>query len=178
MPDSSTDGVRSLLSVAKDDGTASELAALGLKNERDMLEGRGEAVDFTFDYRGFLFAVRAEVEDGGSAARIKVHANLGSLPYTAESGNNRLNAITVIRSAVKSRGGRFRFTRNQRIMLMENIRIDGKLTPEKLVGSLAKLLLEARPYLALLELVVNPPVRPSAAETNAALPAPDSHAAA
>ncbi len=44
-------------------------------------------LDFTFAYRGFLFAVRAESDDQNG--RMRFHAHLGNLPYSAESSDKR-----------------------------------------------------------------------------------------
>ncbi|MGB0669902.1 MAG: hypothetical protein ACPGNT_00260 [Rhodospirillales bacterium] len=132
--------------------------------DRHLLKGADAPINFNFSYLGFLFAVRAEKGEDGKASELRFHAYLGNLPYTAEKGANRVNAMAIIRAAVRSRGGRFRFTQQQKILMMATLEIKEDLTPEVLVGTITRLILEVKPYLEMLAMVVNQPGLPVAAE--------------
>jgi hypothetical protein len=133
---------------------AGEPGLAGLKS----LTGAGgdEGVNFSFEYGGFLFAVRAFAEQQNT--QIRLHANLGNLSYTAENAIARSHAMTVLKSASRALGGRVPLTPQQRIMLREDISIDEPLTPVMLMSRTAELLVVAKPYLELLTQYVEPPV--------------------
>ncbi len=114
-----------------------------------------EGLNFTFEYSGYLFAVRASA--GQQNTQIRFHANLGSLPYTAENSEARHHAMAVLRAASRMLGGRVRLTPQQRILLQENVTIDEPLTPVTLMSRTAMLLIMAKPYLELLTRFVHPP---------------------
>ena len=113
-------------------------------------------LEFTFEYRGFLFAVRTESND--HSGHMRFHAHLGNLPYTAESLAKRANALAIVAAAGRALGGRVQTTREQRILLFEEMRFEEPLTPVVLMSSTVRLLLEAQPFLELLAQVVEPPV--------------------
>ncbi len=113
-------------------------------------------LEFTFEYRGFLFAVRMESNDHNGHMRF--HAHLGNLPYSAESVRRRADALTIVAAAGRALGGRVQTTREQRILLFEEMRFEEPLTPVVLMSSTVRLLLEAQPFLELLAQVVEPPV--------------------
>ncbi len=116
----------------------------------------GEDLKFSFEYSGFLFAVRASA--GHQNTQIRLHANLGSMPYTAENKMARTHAMAVLRSASQALGGRVSLTPRQQILLRENVTIDEPLTPVMLLSRTAELLVMAKPYLELLTRFVHPPV--------------------
>ncbi len=122
------------------------------------LAGKPDSVplDFTFRYRGILFAVRAESEEHGG--RMQFHAHLGNLPYSAESRAKRADALAIIAAAGRALGGRVQLTPEQRILLLEEMRCEEPPTPMVLMSSTGRLLLEAQPFLELLTQVVEPPV--------------------
>ncbi len=113
-------------------------------------------VDFSFEYRGFLFAVRAEPAGGG--VRVRIHANLGDLPYTCESADKRANALVIVKAAAEALGGRIRITPGQSILLLEDFKVDGAFEPRTVLAKTVSLLIQAKPYLELLSVVVHPPV--------------------
>ncbi len=112
-------------------------------------------LDFTFEYRGFLFAVRAESDDHNG--RMRFHAHLGNLPYSAESSGKRADTLAIVAAAGQALGGRVHLTPEQRILLLEEMRFDAPLTPVVLISNIVRLLLEAKPFLELLARVVEPP---------------------
>jgi hypothetical protein len=119
-------------------------------------KGHGDGLRFTFEYEGFLFAVHASA--GSQNTEMRFHANLGSIPYTAEDPYARTQALAVLRSASRALGGRLQLTPRQRILLLEDIIIDEPFTPVLLMSSAATLLILAKPYLELLAGYVHPPV--------------------
>ena len=117
----------------------------------------GTRLEFTFEYLGFLFAVRMESND--HSGHMRFHADLGNLPYSAESSGKRADALAIVVAAAgRALGGRVQTTREQRILLFEEMRFEEPLTPVVLMSSTARLLLEAQPFLELLAQVVEPPV--------------------
>lgn len=117
--------------------------------------GVDRRVDFTFEYRGFLFAVRAKPVPEGVSVRI--HANLGHLPYTQENSQNRLNALAIVSAAVDALGGRMRITPGQSILMMENFLVEGAFEFKTVMAKTVSLLVQAKPYLELLSVVIHPP---------------------
>jgi len=114
-----------------------------------------QTMNFTFEYQGFVFAVRADAKE--QRTNMTFNANLGSLPFTAEDPVARANAMTVLSAASRALGGRVKMTRRQRIVLTEDIVIDEPLTPILLMSRAARLLLRAKPYLELLSDYIRPP---------------------
>ena len=113
-------------------------------------------LEFTFEYRGFLFAVRTESND--HSGHMRFHAHLGNLPYSAESSGKRADALAIVAAAGRALGGRVQTTHEQRILLFEETRFEEPLTPVVLMSSTVRLLLDAQPFLELLAQVVKPPV--------------------
>lgn len=136
---------------------AGEPGLAGLKTLTGV--GGEDGVNFSFEYGGFLFAVRAFAEQQNT--QIRLHAKLGNLPYTAENAIARSHAMTVLKSASRALGGRVSLTPQQRIMLREDITIDEPLTPVMLMSRTAELLVMAKPYLELLTQYVEPPTMPA-----------------
>ena len=116
----------------------------------------GTRLEFTFEFLGFLFAVRMESND--HSGHMRFHADLGNLPYSAESLAKRADALAIVAAAGRALGGRVQTTREQRILLFEEMRFEEPLTPVVLMSSAVRLLLEAQPFLELLAQVVEPPV--------------------
>ena len=113
-------------------------------------------LEFTFEYRGFLFAVRTESND--HSGHMRFHAHLGNLPYSAESSAKRANALAIVAAAGRALGGRVQTTREQRILLFEETHFEEPLTPVVLMSSTVRLLLDVQPFLELLAQVVETPV--------------------
>ena len=133
---------------------------LGINKSREMA-GHGDTnkMEFTFDHRGFLFAVRATSHD--QSTKMQFRAHLGNLPYTHEDPFARVNAFAVVEAAGETLGGKISLTSEQHIMFSESIEIDEPLTPALLVTKAAGLLLKADPYLELLSMIITPPSNPN-----------------
>ncbi len=124
--------------------------------------GTDRRIEFTFKYRGFLFAVRAEPIASGCSVR--VHANLGQLPFSIESADDRANALAIVDAAVTALGGRMRIDAGQSILLLEDFELDGPFELATVMSKTVELLVDSKPYLELLSVVVKPPAfrRPKA----------------
>ncbi|MEO5335983.1 MAG: hypothetical protein H7841_03670 [Magnetospirillum sp. WYHS-4] len=116
---------------------------------------QGRPLAFTFSFRGVLFAGQAESTYDRS--RLRLRADLGPLPYTAESSAKRTNALAIVGAASRALGGRMRLSPDQHILLLEELGFDIPLTPRDLMANTVRLVLEAKPYLDLLSLLVQPP---------------------
>lgn len=130
-------------------------------------------LDFRFEYLGYPFAVRATSGPDGSTVQIR--AILGTLPYTAESRVRRVSALRVLAAVGQSLGQRIRLGANQRIMLIDRRRVREPLTPVNLMTLMATMLLEAKPYLALLAEYAGPTAMQTAGPSEA--PGPEADAA-
>jgi hypothetical protein len=128
------------------------------RRSSDRLARRLEAgaVRSTFTFRGFLFALLAERH--GPGARLRLHAHLGNLPYSAESDFARINAAAIIQAASEGLGGRIVVSPHQRIFLIEEKLFGQPLDAVTLVENATRLVLEAWPFLELLAVVVPPPM--------------------
>lgn len=113
-------------------------------------------LDFTFEYMGFLFAAKAEGKAGQSF--IRVHANLGHLPYSSESRNLRANIGAIILAANSALDGRMQLTREQRILLFNDVELDEPLTPEMFMMRTVRFLAKAKPFLDLIQPLTISPV--------------------
>ncbi|NQW01179.1 MAG: hypothetical protein HQ483_15850 [Rhodospirillales bacterium] len=152
MPDSSAEKTKKLVETME----GSPEQPLGLLKAKE-LAGKGDKFEFTFEYLGFLFAVKAGTD--GQKTNMRVHANFGYVPYTVEGPSRRATAMDILGAAAEHLGGRVFITAEQRIMLIEDYVIDEPLTPVLLLTKATTLILKAKPFLALMARVVNPPVR-------------------
>ena len=145
---------RSLVSLLDAEAGGGE-TALSLSNDLSRKKA-DRRLDFGFEYRGIPFVVRAEAEGPGTTMEIR--ASLGDLPYTAEDPERRMTALAILEAASGHLGGRIRLSRRHRVELVERFRFDEPLTPALLLTRTAELVLQAKPYLELLSLVVPPPL--------------------
>ena len=120
----------------------------------DRLTSRGD-VEFTFEYLGFRFAIRAETDDRDG--HMTIDAVLGTLPYTAEGSYARVNAWAIVAAAESALDRRLHMTGDQRIVFADEMHFDEALTPATLLAATARSLIQAKPFLELLTAVVEPP---------------------
>lgn len=131
---------------------------LGIEKSRELAGKKtfGE-MEFTFERRGFLFAVRAVTINQQKIMQFRAH--LGNLPYTVEDPIARINAYAVVVAAGAAMGGRLNLTPQQQIMIAEDITIDQPLTPALLISMATRLIITADPYLDLLSIIITPPAK-------------------
>jgi len=140
-----------LLKALDGTGPAGEILAGGLPAKKS-----DNQIEFGFQYRNIPFVVHATGR--GQGADMEIRASLGHLPYTAEDSERRLTALAIVRAASEGLGGRVYLDGNQRIILADSIHLDEPLSPRVLLTRTVSLLLDAKPYLELIALVVPPPL--------------------
>ena len=140
-----------------DDGPAlTDIKSLG-SGPGHMTDKSDQPLEFTFDYQGFLFAAKAERSDDGDV--VHFHANLGRVPYSAQSKFHRANAIAIVNAASKVLKGRMKLSGQQRIMLIHKQKTQGRLTPNSLMVAVVELIIMSKPFLYLLSSSVELPTR-------------------
>ena len=164
---SSAEKTKALVDSATTPSTAMPLGAMGLDSDGQLVRKNNDGlIKFTFNYMGYQFAVRAEVEPGHT--RMRIHAVLGHLPYTAEAPDLRTNMRAVVHEAGRALGGRITITQEQRILFLDEFNFDETLTPQSLLTKTVAFLLSAKPYLELLALIAG-----ASKAVYALLPAPE-----
>ncbi|MEQ9555284.1 MAG: hypothetical protein RIG67_05910 [Rhodospirillales bacterium] len=149
---SSAEKTKALVDAAGNPAAAMPLGSMGLDGDGQLVRKNDDGlVEFTFSYMGYQFAVRAEVEPGHT--RMRIHAVLGHLPYTAEAPELRSNMRAVVHEAGRALGGRITITREQRILFFDEFNFNETLTPSSLLTKTVAFLLSAKPYLELLALI-------------------------
>lgn len=121
-------------------------------------DAQEQLLDFTFEYRGFLFAAKVQTGEDGCDT-LHFHANLGRVPYSAESPYFRMNAMAIVAAASKCLSGRIKITDQQRILLYYQDSIAGRLTPVSLMAEVVRVLVQAKPFLELLSICVELPTQ-------------------
>lgn len=149
---SSAEKTKALVDAAGNPASAMPLGAIGLDGDGQLVRKNDDGlIEFTFSYMGYQFAVRAEVETGHT--RMRIHAVLGHLPYTAEARELRSNMQAVVHEAGRVLGGRIHINQVQRILFLDEFKFDETLTPNSLLTKTVAFLLSAKPYLELLSLI-------------------------
>ncbi|PIW27174.1 MAG: hypothetical protein COW30_11245 [Rhodospirillales bacterium CG15_BIG_FIL_POST_REV_8_21_14_020_66_15] len=168
----SAEKTKALLTAAGDPSKTMPLGAMGLDQQGQLVRKNDDGlVEFTFRYMGYQFAVRAEVHPGHT--RMRIHAVLGHLPYTAEARELRTNMRAVVHEAGRALGGRIHINPEQRILFLDEFNFDETLTPGSLLTKTVAFLLSAKPYLELLSLIAG-----ASKAVYAMLPAPQAKAPA
>lgn len=143
---------KALVDSARNGVETLPIGAMGIDEAGHLFRKNDDGIyNFTFSYMGYQFAVRAEAAPGHT--RMRIHAFLGHLPYTAESKDMRANVRAVVEVAGAALGGRIHINGNQRILLLDEFNFDQTLTPSSLLTKTVAFLLQARPYLDLLRLL-------------------------
>lgn len=101
-----------------------------------------------FVIRGIPF--QAAVSPEGDGAVCQVWAEVGSLPFTAQSPAKRAAILAILLSATALPFARFVLQPDQRILLCCEDRTSGPATPEDIIHQTVRLLGEAGPFLDLL----------------------------
>lgn len=123
---------------------------------RVILRERKGPVRFEFKYLGQ--AVHGEIEDSETHSRLRLRAELGRIPYSAESKEWRMNVLALAEAANEALKGVIRITPDQRIVAVYDDELLSPMTGAMLIAAIAQFLLHVRPYLELI-LMVAPRVR-------------------
>ena len=119
------------------------LNAQGILEQRDP----SQPIAFSFTYNGVKFAAEVPVDDAGT---LRLTAILGVIPYSIENAFGRRAALAIIHRA-RLPSGHLRVDRNSRVHLSLEGIPDRPRTPVSVLSTVATLLMEAKPYLELLE---------------------------
>lgn len=91
-----------------------------------------------------------EADLADSNAPLRLRANLGKLPYTAESPEGRRLARTVMASTDRLRRGHILLSPEQDIVLEGELNPPSPRTPVAVIATVVALILDFKPYLDLL----------------------------
>lgn len=123
---------------------------------RVVLRERQGPVRFQFLYLGQT--VHGEIEDSETHSRLRLRAELGRVPYSAESKDWRNNVLALVEAANEALQGGVRITPDQRIVSVYDDELLSPLTGAMMIGAIVQFLLHIRPYLELI-LMIAPRVR-------------------
>ena len=123
---------------------------------RVVLRERAGPVRFEFTYLGQT--VHGEIEDSETHSRLRLRAELGRIPYSAESKDWRQNVLALVESANEALAGAVRTTPDQRIVAVYDDELMSPMTGAMMIGAITHFLLRIRPYLELI-LMIAPRVR-------------------
>ena len=101
--------------------------------------------NFTFRWRDIMFACRAQETDDG--ARIRMFAELGQIPYSAESRINRLRTMALLKLSGHIADGDFVAGPQQALLFRSEFALPLPLNGSTLLGSISAHLIEVKPYL-------------------------------
>lgn len=104
------------------------------------------ALHFRFTACGIDF--EGEIADQNAPLRIR--ANLGKLPYTAESPDGRRLARSVLAATDRLRHGHILLSDGQDMILQGELALPSPRTPVSVIATASALVLEFRPYISLL----------------------------
>ncbi|MDV7339264.1 hypothetical protein RYZ26_06645 [Terasakiella sp. A23] len=104
-------------------------------------------IDFTVQYEGYWFAVHADQK--GTEALLRVHGIIGHLPFSYGNAFARGNILAVVTRASRAIHGKVRVDDQQRILLIDEVKIKGSLSPKIILAETTKILLKLKPYLQL-----------------------------
>lgn len=110
-----------------------------------------EPVSFRFRYYGAVFDAILPMADDD---KLYLTANLGVVPFSAENAFGRKAAHTIIRRA-RMPNGRLVVDMQSRVHLEMTGFPETPRTPSKVLATVAALLMEAKPYLELLEVALS-----------------------
>ncbi len=108
--------------------------------------GEGDSLSFKFVYRGVRFEGRLDLNDTGKMA---ITADLGLLPYTAESRGARHQLLRLARAAVGIEGLHFLVSQDQLLRIAAEGTTPRPRTPVSCMATLCALVLRLRPWVQL-----------------------------
>lgn len=86
----------------------------------------------------------------GERSRSQLWAEVGHIPYTAQSPDRRRQLLSILRSIQGLKHVTFLVQEGQKILLFSESQVDGQATPEDLIHQTVLAVQEARPFLRLL----------------------------
>ncbi len=107
-------------------------------------------VDRPLHFRFTACSVAFEADLADSKAPLRLRANLGKLPYSAESPDARRLARTVMAATDRLRRGHILLSPEQDILLEGELNPPSPRTPVAVIATAVSLILDFKPYLDLL----------------------------
>lgn len=122
--------------------------AVNAAGELTRVNPRERPFGFSFECLGLRFSAAARQRSGRTW--LQMAAQVGPLPYTAESLERRQSGMTILRACQGLPRGRIAVSRDGQIQVSGEIPLDSRLTAVNVVSAAAELVLEVKPYLSLL----------------------------
>jgi hypothetical protein len=116
--------------------------------ELNRIDPRERPFGFRFECLGLRFAAVTRVRKG--TLLLQLVANVGPVPYTAESQDRRRDALAIIRSSLALPHINMGMSRDRQIEIVGEFPLPEPLTPVSVVSAAAELVLEIKPYITLL----------------------------
>jgi len=107
-----------------------------------------DELEITVRYCGYWFGIHAN--NNGTISTLSIHAILGHLPYSYENAFLRTHILAVVRAASRALQGTFKVDEKQNIILIDDVKTEGHLTPKMILTETTKVMLQFKPYLELL----------------------------
>lgn len=107
----------------------------------------GLPLNFRFDYRGILFDSVVEFEP---QPRVRLSAELGKLPFSMQAGEGRRWSQRIVAATRALPHGRINVDELQDMRLQAECVPPSPLTPSSVMATVTAMLLDFKPYLALL----------------------------
>lgn len=128
--------------------------------ELNRIDPRERPFGFNFECLGLRFAASTRVRK--SKLWLNLTAKVGPVPYTAESLDRRRDALAIMRASLALPHGKLGLTRDRHIEICGDVPLVEPVTPVHVISAAAQLVLEIKPYVALLSDFVPSAWRPGA----------------
>ncbi|NIA70895.1 hypothetical protein HBA54_20040 [Pelagibius litoralis] len=140
-------GAPSAVKKVADASLPLEVGSLALGEDGHIEHGRDEGpLHFNFTACGIHF----EAELAGKTAPLRLTANLGKLPYSAESPDGRGLARSVLAATDRLRRGQILLSDDHDMILQGELMPPSPRTPVNVIATATALILDFKPYLDLL----------------------------
>lgn len=110
-----------------------------------------------FDFTWHQLHVACRYQNGGNGGVLRLAADVGPLPFTAESPTARAGLVRIAAAANDLLGPTFRVSQG-RMLLVASEPVQPPLTATHVVAAAAAMLIPVVPYLDLISLYVRPPL--------------------
>lgn len=122
--------------------------SVGDDGELHRIDPRARPFGFTFECLGLRFTASTRVRQG--KLWLQLAANVGPVPYTAESVDRRRDTLAIMRSASTLPHGRVGISHDRQIEISGELQLSEPLTPVHVLSAAAEIILEIKPYAALI----------------------------
>lgn len=112
------------------------------------IDPRERPFGFRFDILGLRFAAVTRARKG--KLWLQLAAEVGPIPYTAESQDRRRDVLAIMRATLSLPHTKMGMSRDRHIEVVGELPLAEPLTPVNIVSAAAELVLEIKPYITLL----------------------------